>query len=191
MKQNLFPFLVSKRHEKQSTLIPLYLCISDTHTQCCFVLFIIDQHLTLNEEGTRQSLTSMLQQHNWFISRWKDRSSSDNFEIINHVPSSGFSLVIRAAITWPHGCGFCRGLSKSIDESPHGDSPYNWRISLMRLNGRPIAICNHRPNALCIFNKHSSYVRHPIVLSIWIWAKETSLINSVDPSWKLSLLRGP
>lgn len=57
-------------------------------------------------------------------------------------PSSGFSEVIRAAITWPHGWGLWRGMSKSMSVIAHGDSPYNSRMSFMWLRGRPIAIWN-------------------------------------------------
>lgn len=168
------PVLVSRNIKNEVLWYPC-IWVYLTRTHACthtHIWFKSDQHLTFNQKGTSQSLNRMLQQHKLFISRWRVRSSSKNFEIINHVPSSGFSLVIRAAITWPHGCGFCRGLSKSIDESPHGDSPYNWRISLMRLNRRPIAICNHRPYAPRMFSKYISHVRHPTLFNTWIRTKE-------------------
>lgn len=54
--------------------------------------------------------------------------------------SSGFSLVIRAAMTCPRGEGAVESPSKSMGESPHGCNPYITLMSLMRWSGMPIAI---------------------------------------------------
>lgn len=56
------------------------------------------------------------------------------------VTSSGFSLVIRAAITWPLGQGTWAEFSKSMGASPQGDTPYIIRISLILNRGIPMAI---------------------------------------------------
>lgn len=57
------------------------------------------------------------------------------------LTSSGFSLVIRAAMTWPLGTGGLAGLLKQMGLSPHGLSPYSTRMSFILCKGMPIAIC--------------------------------------------------
>ena len=54
--------------------------------------------------------------------------------------SSGFSLVMRAAMTWPRGLGGNSGASKLMVVSPQGASPYSKRMSLILWRGMPIAI---------------------------------------------------
>lgn len=39
------------------------------------------------------------------------------------LASSGFSLVILAAMTWPRAMGGLEGVSKEMGVTPHGDSP--------------------------------------------------------------------
>ena len=56
------------------------------------------------------------------------------------LASSGFSLVILAAITWPRGMGGLEGASKEMGVIPHGDSPYRRRMSFSRCSGTPMAI---------------------------------------------------
>lgn len=57
------------------------------------------------------------------------------------LTSSGFSLVIRAAMTWPLGTGVLVGLWKQMGVSPQGLSPYSTRMSFILCRGMPIAIC--------------------------------------------------
>lgn len=56
------------------------------------------------------------------------------------LASSGFSLVILAAMTWPRAMGGLLGVSKEMGVIPHGDSPYRSRISFSRCSGTPMAI---------------------------------------------------
>lgn len=55
-------------------------------------------------------------------------------------PSSGFSLVMRAAMTCPRGEGAVDRPSKSIIESPQGWTPYINLMSLIRCKGIPMEI---------------------------------------------------
>lgn len=57
------------------------------------------------------------------------------------LTSSGFSLVIRAAMTWPLGTGGLEGVWKKMGVSPQGLSPYSTRMSFILCKGMPIAIC--------------------------------------------------
>lgn len=66
------------------------------------------------------------------------------------VTSSGFSLVIRAAITWPLGQGTWAEFSKSMGASPQGGIPYITRISLILYRGIPMAIWK--------VTKHTSFI---------------------------------
>lgn len=77
--------------------------------------------------------------------KWMNRLLSVNeHKLINRTlkPSSGFSLVIRAAITCPHGVGGLGGLSKSMGMLSQGLRRYKVRIDLIRYKGIPIAICS-------------------------------------------------
>lgn len=59
----------------------------------------------------------------------------------SQLTSSGFSLVIRAAMTWPLGMGGLEGLWKQMGVSPQGLSPYSTLMSFILCKGMPIAIC--------------------------------------------------
>lgn len=63
-----------------------------------------------------------------------------NTEPSLQLASSGFSLVILAAMTWPRTSGGWVGFSKEMGVIPHGDSPYRSRISFSRCSGTPMAI---------------------------------------------------
>lgn len=56
------------------------------------------------------------------------------------LASSGFSLVILAAMTWPRASGGLEGVSNEMGVTAHGDSPYRSRISFSRCSGTPMAI---------------------------------------------------
>lgn len=65
------------------------------------------------------------------------------------LTSSGFSLVMRAAMTWPLGTGGLAGLLKQMGVSPHGLSPYSIRMSFILCKGMPIAICTRNKEEGC------------------------------------------
>ena len=88
----------------------------------------------------------------------------------SQLTSSGFSLVILAAITWPRGSGMFFGPSKSMGVSPHGSSPYSTRSSLIRWRGTPIAIYNHKiiSTVKCTYLRNSPNLKQH-------WGKDLSL----------------
>lgn len=65
------------------------------------------------------------------------------------LTSSGFSLVILAAMTWPLGTGGLEGLWKQMGVSPQGLSPYSTRMSFILCKGMPIAICRRDKGLSC------------------------------------------
>ena len=70
------------------------------------------------------------------------------------VTSSGFSLVIRAAITWSLGQGTWAEFSKSMGASPQGETPYIIRISLILYRGIPMAIWKVIKHTSLIFHSY-------------------------------------
>lgn len=69
------------------------------------------------------------------------------------LTSSGFSLVMRAAMTWPLGTGALVGLLKQMGVSPHGLSPYSTRMSFILCKGMPMAICTSKKEGFSCWNE--------------------------------------
>lgn len=105
-----------------------------------FSLKVVKKLNLIRKSQAKQTLHHNLKSK-WNVSRWDVTRRHLELMFQTELTSSGFSLVILTAITWPFGTGLWIGLSKSISDSPHGSSPYNNRISLILCNGIPITIC--------------------------------------------------
>lgn len=94
------------------------------------------------------------------------------------MTSSGFSLVILAAMTWPRGRGCMEGLEKSIGVSPQVSTSYSCLMSFRRYRGRPIAICNDKYRF-----SHQTILIYLSLKRTWIYSK-----NMYEPFEYLKIL---
>jgi len=117
-------------------------------------------------------ITNRIEYHNH---KWQDiikMSWDTKWLKLTLKPSSGFSLVMRAAMTWPHGRGLLGGLSKSMGWFSHWLTRYSVRIDLMRYNGIPIATCSCAAGRLMsdtisVHGCSTCYIK--IVTSVFHW----------------------